>query len=379
MENIERVNVGITHGDINGIGYEIIIKMLMEPRINDFCTPIVYGSPKVAAYHRKVIGVNNFSFNTIREAAEANPKRANIINCNDDSLRVELGKSTEFAGQSALEALEIATNDLKEGKIDVLVTAPINKKNIQTEQFSFPGHTEYLMKKFETDKALMLMVYNNLRIGVVTGHVPLSKVPELITEENILEKLRVMHQSLIADFAVQKPKIAVLGLNPHAGDDGVIGNEELTIIIPAIEKAQKENIMALGPYPADGFFGSDNYSKFDAILAMYHDQGLIAFKSLVPMTGEGVNYTAGLPFVRTSPAHGTAYEITGKNEASPNSIRAALYLACDIFKNRAYHKDLIDNALVPSEVDLAAHFKHNFVDEAIPIEDFEDETPVALL
>ncbi len=342
MKN-NKIVVGITQGDINSISYEVIIKSLMDVRILDNYIPIVYGSPKVAAYHRKALNIDNFSFNSIKTPEEASAKRANIINCVDENIRVELGKSTEAAGEASIQALEMASQDLADGKIDVLVTGPINKPNVQSEKFTFPGHTEYLEARFGSQGALMFMVNDIYRIGVVTGHVPLAKVADYITVDTILNKLKVMNNSLIEDFGCQKPKIAVLGLNPHAGDNGVIGNEEIQYIIPAIEAAREENILAFGPFSADGFFGSLNLSKFDGILAMYHDQGLIPFKSSA--MGGGVNFTAGLPVIRTSPAHGTAYELAGKNEASATSFREAIYLACDIFITRKGYKELTLNPL----------------------------------
>lgn len=342
-DNITKIKLGISHGDINGIGYEVILKALLDIRINEFFTPILYGSSKVLAYHRKALDIENFSLNSIRHPSEANHKRANIINCTDDNVRVELGKSTELAGSASLKALERAVEDLKNGEIDVLVTAPINKDNIQSNNFRFPGHTEYLMHKCQLKEVLMLMVGENLRVGVVTGHIPLKDVPGTLTEQLILQKIRILNKTLIEDFDIAKPKISVLSLNPHSGDNGLIGKEEIEIIIPAIKKAQEENIVALGPYAADGLFGSKDYSKFDAILAMYHDQGLAPFKAI--SFTSGVNYTAGLPFVRTSPAHGTAYELAGKNEASEDSFRQAMYLALDIFKNRLRYKKLNENPL----------------------------------
>ena len=343
MKSEKKVKVGISHGDINGIGYEVIIKTLMDMRINDLCTPIVYGSPKFAAYHRKAINIENFSLNHIKQAEQANEKRPNILNCVDDNIRIELGKMTEISGNSAYQSLERATQDLHDKKIDVLVTAPINKRNINSEKFNFPGHTEYLKNKFNSDEVLMMMVGDDLRLGVVTGHVPLSEVPKYITEENILKKLRIFDKSLKLDFKKRKPTIAILGLNPHAGDNSLLGSEEQNIIIPAIEKARNENIMALGPYPADGFFGSAGYKKFDAVLAMYHDQGLTPFKTIE--FERGVNFTAGLSIVRTSPAHGTAFEIAGEGIASPDSFRSALFLAIDIFKNRKFHEEINLNSL----------------------------------
>jgi 4-hydroxythreonine-4-phosphate dehydrogenase len=342
MKN-NKIVVGITHGDINSISYEVIIKALMDVRLLDLFIPIVYGSPKVAAYHRKALNIDNFSFNTIKSPDEANSKRANIINCIDENIRVELGKSTEAAGEASIQALEMAAQDLASGKIDVLVTGPINKHNVQSEKFAFAGHTEFLETRFGSNGALMLMVNDIYKIGVVTGHVPISKVSEYITKDSVLSKLRIMNHSLNEDFGCHKPKIAVLGLNPHAGDGGLFGDEEPREIIPAIEAALEENILAFGPFPADGFFGSLNLPKFDGILAMYHDQGLIPFKSI--SMGGGVNYTAGLPVIRTSPAHGTAFELAGKNEASPDSFRAAVYMACDIYSARKAYKELTNNPL----------------------------------
>ncbi|MEE4198661.1 MAG: 4-hydroxythreonine-4-phosphate dehydrogenase PdxA [Bacteroidales bacterium] len=344
----DKIVVGISHGDINGISYEVIIKSLMDNRLFDFCVPVVFGSAKVAAYHRKALNIANFSFNNVKSAEEANLKRANIINCLDDNVRVELGKSTPVAGEASFISLEQAVKSIKEKKIDVLVTAPINKDNIQSDQFNFPGHTEYLTKESKADESLMLMVSENLKIGVVTGHIPISEVPEALSVENILKKLRIMNQSLIQDFRIRKPKIAVLGLNPHAGDNGLIGTEEIDIIIPAIEKAKEENILALGPYPADGFFGSNHFNKYDAVLAMFHDQGLTPFKALA--FDSGVNFTAGLDFIRTSPGHGTAYEIAGQGKATPESFRNAIYLACDIFRNRTEYKEITRNPLQHFEI-----------------------------
>jgi 4-hydroxythreonine-4-phosphate dehydrogenase len=339
----EKIKIGITHGDINGIGYEVIIKSLLDPRILELCVPIVYGSPKVAAYHRKALNIENFNFNTINSAEEASEKRANIINCIDEDIRVELGRSTSAAGESAFRALEAAVKDLRDGKIQAIVTAPINKHNIQSKDFVFQGHTEYFQAFFDSDEVVMLMVSSLLKVGVVTGHIPLSQVSTTITKEKILSKLRVLNQSLKEDFGIRKPRIAVLSLNPHAGDNGLIGNEETEIIIPAINQAKAENIIAIGPYPADGFFGSGSFTKFDAVLAMYHDQGLAPFKTLV--SDEGVNYTAGLPVIRTCPAHGTAYEIAGKNEAEFGSFLNAIYLACDVNKHRKFYKTINKNPL----------------------------------
>ncbi|WP_372946769.1 4-hydroxythreonine-4-phosphate dehydrogenase PdxA [Mariniphaga sp.] len=360
----DTIKVGISHGDINGISYEVIMKTLLDPRIMEMCTPIVYGSPKVAAYHRKALNINNLSLNHVRSAKEAGPGRAHVLNCIDDNIRVELGKSTPDAGEASFMALDKAVTDLHEGLIDVLVTAPINKDNIQSEKFNFPGHTEFLAQRFNSPNFVMLMVSETMKIGLVTTHLPLSKVAEHITKEVILSKLRIISQSLQQDFAITRPRIAVFGLNPHAGDNGLLGQEENEIIQPAIIQAKKEGIIALGPYPADGFFGSENYRKFDAILAMYHDQGLIPFK--LASFDRGVNYTAGLPVVRTSPAHGTAYELAGEDKASPDSFRQALYLALDIYKNRKIYEEISKNPLKKYDINS------NQEDESVDIEAEED-------
>lgn len=330
---MNKIRLGISHGDINGISYEIIIKTLSDNRLLDLCTPIIYGSPKVAAYHKKAIHNTNFTPNHINEASQANPTRVNIINVIDENIRVELGKSTEEAGESSFLALEAAVKDLKSKEIDVLLTAPINKHNIQREGFNFSGHTEYLAERFQVKNHLMLMINNNIRVGVVTGHLPISEVASHITKEVILEKLNVLNSSLKNDFSIRKPRIAVLGLNPHIGDEGLLGKEEQEFITPAIEDAREKGIMALGPYAADGFFGNQLFHNFDAILAMYHDQGLAPFKALA--SDGGVNFTAGLPIIRTSPDHGTAYEIAGDGKASEEAFRKALYLAIDLHKNRS--------------------------------------------
>jgi len=341
---------GISQGDINGIGYEVIIKALMDNNMNDICVPIVYGSPKVAAYHRKALNISNFSFNNIRSPEEANPKKANLINCLDDNVRVELGKSTQQGGESAFISLDRAMEDLKSGKIDVLITAPIDKNNIQSEKFKFNGHTEFLKSQAGSEDVLMFMISENARIGVATGHMPLSKVPENITVDLLLTKLRLINHSLILDFGIRRPQIAVLGLNPHAGENSLLGKEEDEVITPAIQLALKEDILVFGPYPADGFFGAGSFTKFDGILAMYHDQGMIPFKALSFDTG--VNFTAGLPFIRTSPVHGTAFEIAGKGEASESSFRHAIYRACDIFRNRQSHADITRNPLKRQEIEI---------------------------
>ncbi len=349
---MEKKNIlaGISHGDINGIGYEVIIKALSDQMMNEICTPVVYGSPKVAAYHRKALNITNFSFNNIRSADEAHPRKSNMISCLDDNTRVELGKSTPHGGEAALISLERAVTDLKNGKIDVLITAPIDKHNVQSDKFQFNGHTEYLKSKSGAEEVLMFMIGESMRIGFVTGHVPLSKVPEMINTEAVLRKIRLMHNSLLMDFAIRKPKIAVLGLNPHAGDNSLLGPEEAQYINPAVQQAQKEGILAFGSFPADGFFGAGMFKKFDGILSMYHDQGLSPFKALSFDTG--VNFTAGLPFVRTSPVHGTAFTLAGKGEASESSFRQSIYLACDIFRNRQMYAEISKNPLKHQDIEI---------------------------
>ena len=343
----KRIRVGITHGDVNGISYEIIIKALQDQRLIEQYTVVVYGSSKVASYHRKTLNINDFNFNLVKKADQAHPRRPNIVNIHDEEIKIDLGKSTPIAGELSLLSLEAAVEDLQKNHIDVVVTAPINKKNIQSENFPFPGHTEYFARKFNVTDYLMLMVNQSFRIGMVTGHLPLGNVKEVLSEALILQKIKVMNHSLMRDFGVLKPRIALLALNPHAGDDGLIGDEEKTIIQPAIEKAYNQNILAFGPYPADGFFGAGHYKKFDGILAMYHDQGMVPFKMV--SFEDGVNFTAGLPVVRTSPAHGTAYDLAGKNEASPDAFRNALFMACDIFENRLEYDALHAHVLHPVE------------------------------
>jgi 4-hydroxythreonine-4-phosphate dehydrogenase len=339
----EKLKVGISIGDVNGIGLEIIIKTLADNRILDYCTPIVYGHTKVASFHRKALGMNDFNFNVIADASQVNHKRANIINCWEEDVKIELGLSTQTGGKYAFLSLEKAVADLVSGSIDALVTAPINKHNIQSESFNFPGHTEYLQERAAGADSLMFLVSETLRVGVVTGHIPVTAIAQNITTAKILSKLKLMNESLRRDFWIRKPKIAVLGLNPHAGDNGLIGDEELTIIGPAIQEAQAAGILAMGPYPADGFFANGAYLKFDAVLAMYHDQGLIPFKQIA--FENGVNFTAGLNIVRTSPDHGTAYDIAGKNLASEISFREAIFSALHIVKNRREQDKLQENTL----------------------------------
>jgi 4-hydroxythreonine-4-phosphate dehydrogenase len=342
------IKIGITHGDINGIGYEVLMKTLLDSRIYSICTPIVYGSPKVAAYHRKALAIDNFNMSSIKTPEEANPKRASIINCVSDDVRVELGKSTSIAGEASRQALMRAAKDLKNNKIQAIVTAPINKHNIQSEDFNYTGHTEFFKEYFGAEEVLMLMAGDLMKVGVVSGHIPLAEVAASLSTDTILTKLRILNDSLLRDFGIRKPRIAVLGLNPHAGEQGMLGNEEKEVIIPAIERAREERHTVFGPFPSDGFFGAGDFTKFDGILAMYHDQGLIPFKTLI--SEDGVNFSAGLPIIRTSPAHGTAFEIAGSNQAQHGSFRKALYMACDIYRNRTQYEEYTSNPLPDRDI-----------------------------
>ena len=346
-EKEKRIRVGITHGDINGISYEIIIKTLQDQRLMENNTIIVYGSSKIASYYRKTLNLAEFNFNMIHKADQAHPRRPNILNIHDEEVKIDIGQSTPIAGELALLSLEAATADLAKNEIDVVVTAPINKKNIQSDAFRFPGHSEYFAHKFNCPDHLMLMVSREIRIGMITGHVAVNRIKEVLNEDLILRKIKIMNHSLIRDFGIVKPKIAVLALNPHAGDDGLLGDEDTTFIRSAIAKAYEQNMLVFGPYPADGFFGAAQFRHFDGILAMYHDQGMIPFKLL--SFDEGVNFTAGLPVIRTSPGHGTAYELAGKNVASAEGFRTAVHLACDIFENRQRYDELVANPLKPAD------------------------------
>ncbi len=338
------IKIGISIGDINGVGLEVILKTLNNPDVMKICTPIIYCSSKVVSYHKNIVGLEKLHFQSNKSAERVHTGKINIVNCWQDNVNITLGRQTEESGKYAKISLEAATADLKNGLIDAIVTAPINKKAMQEAGFQHPGHTEFFTKEFNTKQSLMLMVNDELRIGLVTNHLPVSQVAENITKNQILTKLRILEKTLKVDFGIDRPTIALLGLNPHAGDGGAIGEEEAKVIRPLIIEAKKKGMMIMGPYPADGFFGSTQYQKFDGILAMYHDQGLIPFKTL--SFGKGVNYTAGLPIVRTSPDHGTAYDIAGKNEADPSSFRRAMFLAIDIVRNRRQHAEDHANPLV---------------------------------
>lgn len=338
-----KIRIGITHGDINGVGYEVILKTFSDPLMLDLCTPVIYGSPKVAAYHRKAMDLAT-NFSIITSATEAAHGRLSVLNCTDDEVKVEFSKADPGAGKAALDALERAVEDYKAGLIDALVTAPINKHTIHSEQFDFPGHTEYIEQRLGNgDKALMILMKGDFRIALVTGHIPVSQIAPTLTKDLIKEKLAIFNRSLKQDFGISAPRIAVFSLNPHAGDGGLLGTEEEEIIIPALKEMAAQGVLCYGPYPADGFMGSGNFTRFDGILAMYHDQGLAPFKALA--MDEGVNFTAGLPVVRTSPAHGTAYDIAGKGMASEDSFRQAVYVAIDVFRNRQRDKEAHANPL----------------------------------
>lgn len=340
---MNNITIGITCGDINGIGLEIVLKALAIKKAGDPYNIIIYGSTKVVAYHKNIITQENIQFYPIQVPSEAQLGRINIINCWPDNVNITLGKASDVGGKCAYDALERAVKDLKSGEIDALVTAPINKKAMQLADFPFVGHTEYITNEFGAKESLMLMVSDNLRIGVVTNHLPLREVAAAVTTEKVLRKIRILSETLKIDFNLERPTIAVLGLNPHAGDEGAIGLEDDEVIRPAIEKAKEQGVLAFGPFPADGFFGSGQFSKFDAVLAMYHDQGLVPFKTL--SFGEGINYTAGLAAVRTSPDHGTAYDIAGKGEADESSLIRAVFLAADIVRNRSEYLEMRANSL----------------------------------
>ena len=337
--------VGITQGDGNGIGYEVIIKSLSDARILESFTPVIYGSSKIFGFYRKRIHNldQQMDVYVIQSAKDAKPRKINIVNCLPDNTYVEPGQSTPESAKAAITSREWAVKDIKNGDIDVLVTAPINKRAMVNEGFGNTGHTEYLEKEFGVSDVAMFMISDQLKIGVVTGHIPLKDVPSSISVERIVGKLRLMAASLKRDFGVVEPKIAVLGLNPHCGDGGLLGDEEEKIILPAVKAANDEGILAFGPYSPDGYFGLGHYAKFDATLAMYHDQGLAPFKALA--FEDGVNFTAGLPIVRTSPDHGTAFEMAGRDEADPHSMMSSIYAAIDIFRNREAYDNMHESKI----------------------------------
>ncbi|PWJ42750.1 4-hydroxythreonine-4-phosphate dehydrogenase PdxA [Sediminitomix flava] len=334
QKRTDRPRIGITIGDYNGVGPEIILKVLQDKRLTNFCTPVIYGSGKILTKYKRLLNIENFSYHQYNNNSYLNEKKPNVVNCWIEAQELQVGKVTKEAGECAYLALKKSTEDLKAGFLDAVVTCPINKANIQQEEFQYAGHTEYYTENFgEKGKdSLMLLCAGDLRVGVITGHIPLSEVPKAITRELIIKKSTALIDALKKDFGIQKPKIAILGLNPHAGEEGLLGNEEKNVIAPTIRELKKKGNLVYGPYPSDGFFGTLMYKEFDGVLAMYHDQGLIPFKTLA--FDNGVNYTAGLNVIRTSPDHGTAYNIAGKGIASEESLREAIYLAIDVVRNR---------------------------------------------
>lgn len=344
----QKIKIGITHGDINGVSYEVVMKTFAgQSKMTELCTPILYGSPKVLSYYRNVLDVKQLTTNNINSAEKAHPDQLNIVNCIEGEIKVDIGQSTTQAGDCTIKALDRAIEEKKAGFYDVMVTAPLNKENVQKCLPTFFGHTEYLKEKFESEDVLMMMVKDKLRVAVATTHIPVSQIAESITPEIIEKKIKLLDKSLLEDFTIRKGRIAILGLNPHAGDNGAIGTEDRDIITPTLNKLKEEGFNAFGPFPADGFFGSGEYTKYDAILAMYHDQGLIPFKVIAQ--GGGVNFSAGLPIVRTSPAHGTAYGIAGQNKANEQSFRDAIYLGIDIYRNRKIYQEASANPLKSQE------------------------------
>lgn len=330
--------IGISIGDVNGIGIEVVLKTFSDERMLEMCTPIVYGSSKAMSYHKNALGLDNVQYNVISGPEKARSRALNVLNCWTEEVKITIGNPDKATGAFALKALEAVNYDVTQGKIDAIITAPINKKHLSTESKPFTGQTEFFTKRQSADESLMFLLSENLKVGLATNHVPVKNIVQNISVEGILRKLRIMNNSLKKDFLIPVPRIAVLAVNPHAGDEGIIGNEDAEIVSPAVKKAKDEKIMVFGPYAADGFFGSGAYTNFDAILGMYHDQGLIPFKALT--FGHGVNYTAGLRIVRTSPDHGTAYDIAGKGIASEESFRQAVYTAIDILNNRDRFTDM---------------------------------------
>lgn len=336
MDTNQKIKIGISVGDLNGVGIEIILKTFQDSRMLDFCTPIIFASTKAISQQRKHLNIK-INYNGVENASKSVPGKVNIVNVWKKTPQLSFGNPTEESGKYAFYSLKAAVSALKNKAIDVLVTAPIDKQNMQSEEFNYPGHTDYLAKEFE-GKALMLMIAEELKVGLLTDHIPVKDVGDNITPELIAEKISILHHALIKDFRIRKPKIAVLGINPHSGDNGLIGNEDEEILKPAIKKISDSGKLVYGPYAADSFFGSDNYKNFDGIMAAYHDQGLIPFKTLT--FGNGVNYTAGLTKVRTSPDHGTAYDIAGKGEASFQSFKESMFWAIRIFKNRNEYQEI---------------------------------------
>ncbi|MCB0522786.1 MAG: 4-hydroxythreonine-4-phosphate dehydrogenase PdxA [Saprospiraceae bacterium] len=352
IDKKNRPVIGITVGDINGIGLEVILKALSHKRMLDICIPVIYGSSKVVSYHKNIVALDEISFYGQRNAERLHYDKINVVNCWQENVNITLGKPTDQGGKYAHISLENAVRDLKTGLIDALVTAPIHKKSMQLAGFTHVGHTEYLTQELNATNSLMLLASDRLRVALVTSHIPLHEVATSITKEHIIEKLRIFDDALRMDFGLERPNIAVLGLNPHAGEEGMLGHEEEKIIRPAVVECKKRGMMVFGPYAADGFFGSGQFNKFDGILAMYHDQGLIPFKALT--FGSGVNFTAGLSAIRTSPDHGTAFDLAGKNEADPSSFLHAIFMAIDLHRNRKEYQELKRGAVRRVETEMEA-------------------------
>lgn len=345
----ERPVIGITIGDLNGIGLEVIIKTFSDARMLELCTPVIFASNKAINYYRRITVDHPFNFTSTKDLASLNLKQVNIFNCWDEEVPIQPGALTESGGKYAIRSLQVAAQCLKDGQLDAIVTAPIHKGNTQVGDFTYTGHTPFFKEKFGAKDVLMLLYNNDLRMGLVTEHIPIAKVAENITKENLLSKITIFKETLIKDFGIDKPKIAVLGLNPHAGDEGQIGNEEQNIIKPTIEQLHKQGLLVYGPYSADAFFARSSYTHFDGVLAMYHDQGLIPFKTIAQ--GEGVNYTAGLSVIRTSPDHGTAFDIAGKNIADPASFREAVFRALDLVRQRDSYNESTANPIKRGRVE----------------------------
>jgi len=360
MSQIKPV-IGISCGDLNGIGIELIIKAFSDARVVEQCTPVIFASNKVINFYRKSIPEINFNYQSIKEYNRVNPKQVNLFNCWEEEVAINPGQLTNIGGKYAILSLQTSVAALKQKHIDGLVTAPIHKKNIQSPEFGFTGHTPFLKNIFGVNDVAMMLCAGNFRVALLTEHVPLNEVTKYVTKEAILSKLQIIHQSLQKDFGIDKPRIAVLGLNPHAGDEGLIGNEEEAIIKPAIKEAKNNNMLVIGPYSADAFFARHNFDRFDAVLAMYHDQGLIPFKALA--TGEGVNFTAGLPIVRTSPDHGVAFDIAGKDKADVSSFLTALFECIDIINRRNEYEENRKNPLRKMTPVILANAEDEQIDE----------------
>jgi len=355
--------IGITCGDLNGIGTEIIIKTFADHRVLELCTPVIFASNKLINFYRKSLPEANLAYQSIKDFTRINPKQVNVFNCWEEEVAITPGQLNETGGRYAVQSLQAALQAIKEGHIQGLVTAPIHKNNVQSPEFNYTGHTPFLKDAAAVSDVLMLLYTANLKVGLVTEHLPINQVAQHITKEAILSKLHLLNKSLKKDFGIDKPKIAVLGLNPHAGDEGLIGTEEEQVIKPAIKEAKNKGILAFGPYSADAFFARASYLQFDAVLAMYHDQGLIPFKTIA--VGEGVNYTAGLPFVRTSPDHGTAFDIAGKNKADAGSFMTALFECVDLINRRQAYEERNKNPLRKITAEVLKHVEDEKIDETI--------------